>query len=135
MLTIIVAGILEFDWEMLTASARFVRNMFKTEAFAAEVQAETRPGFSNVSEDASDAEWKEYWQDNFRAGWHGVGTAAMLPREWGGVVNTNLTVYGTANVRVVDASVIPFQLGGHPTATVYALAERAASLIVNGTSG
>ncbi|CAK1364352.1 unnamed protein product [Cercospora beticola] len=128
-------GILEFDWEMLTASARFVRNMFKTEAFAAEVQAETRPGFSNVSEDASDAEWKEYWQDNFRAGWHGVGTAAMLPREWGGVVNTNLTVYGTANVRVVDASAIPFQLGGHPTATVYALAERAASLIVNGTSG
>jgi choline dehydrogenase-like flavoprotein len=53
----------------------------------------------------------------------------MLPKELGGVVDSKLRVYGTANVRVVDASIIPIQNGGHPTATIYALAERAADII------
>jgi choline dehydrogenase-like flavoprotein len=53
----------------------------------------------------------------------------MLPRDKGGVVNTDLRVYGTKNVRVVDASVVPFQLCGHLTSTLYAVAEKAADLI------
>ena len=32
---------------------------------------------------------------------HCTGTAAMLPEDLGGVVDTTLTVYGTSNVRVV----------------------------------
>lgn len=53
----------------------------------------------------------------------------MLPRENGGVVNAELKVYGTKNVRVVDASVLPFQLCGHLTSTLYAVAEKASDLI------
>jgi len=53
----------------------------------------------------------------------------MLPKEVGGVVDTSLKVYGTSNVRVVDASVIPFQVCGHLQSTVYAVAERAADII------
>ena len=53
----------------------------------------------------------------------------MLPREKGGVVDTELRVYGTKNVRVVDASVLPFQLSGHLTSTLYAVAEKASDLI------
>lgn len=48
----------------------------------------------------------------------------MMPRELGGVVDHNLIVYGTANVRVVDASVLPTQLCGHLTSTLYAVAEK-----------
>lgn len=53
----------------------------------------------------------------------------MMPRDLGGVVDERLRVYGTGNVRVVDASVMPFQLSGHPTSTLYAIAEKAADMI------
>jgi choline dehydrogenase-like flavoprotein len=53
----------------------------------------------------------------------------MLPREKGGVVSPKLKVYGTKNLRVVDASVLPFQLCGHLTSTLYAVAERASDMI------
>jgi choline dehydrogenase-like flavoprotein len=53
----------------------------------------------------------------------------MLPRNRGGVVSPELKVYGTRNVRVVDASVLPFQLCGHLTSTLYAVAEKAADII------
>ncbi|RAL06167.1 GMC family oxidoreductase [Aspergillus ibericus CBS 121593] len=60
---------------------------------------------------------------------HACGTAAMLPRETGGVVDQELKVYGTENLRVVDASVFPLLPHGNPVATVYAVAERAADII------
>ncbi|KAG6815044.1 hypothetical protein H0H87_005556 [Tephrocybe sp. NHM501043] len=59
---------------------------------------------------------------------HIIGTALLAPREDGGVVDPNLKVYGTKNVFVVDASVIPLQPSAHTQATVYALAEHAATL-------
>lgn len=54
----------------------------------------------------------------------------MMSRDLGGVVDPELRVYGTWNVRVVDASVIPLQISGHLTATLYALAERASDIII-----
>ena len=53
----------------------------------------------------------------------------MAPEHWGGVVDPDLIVHGTSNVRVVDASIFPNQIAAHPTATVYAVAEMAADLI------
>ncbi len=53
----------------------------------------------------------------------------MLPRSLGGVVDNNLQVYGTRNVRVVDASIMPLQVSGHLSASVYAIAEKASDLI------
>lgn len=74
----------------------------------------------------------------------GPGTAAMATRELGGtkpcprfaagclltpgrivgVVDSSLKVYGTTNLRVVDASIIPIQIACHTQATVYAIAEK-----------
>ncbi len=53
----------------------------------------------------------------------------MMPKELGGVVDNKLLVYGTANLRVVDASIMPFQVSGHLTSTLYAIAEKAADII------
>jgi len=56
-----------------------------------------------------------------------------MSRELGGVVDHELRVYGTANVRVVDASVLPTQISGHMTATLYAVSERASDLMKKGS--
>ncbi len=41
-----------------------------------------------------------------------------------GVVDGSLRVHGTANLRVVDASIIPIQMACHTQQTVYAIAEK-----------
>lgn len=55
----------------------------------------------------------------------------MLPREIDGVVDPSLRVYGTANLRVCDASVIPLTPRANPQATVYGVAEHGATIIKN----
>lgn len=64
--------------------------------------------------------------------YHPAGTCAMLPREKGGVVDNKLRVYGTSNVRVVDASVFPTHVQGNIVSCVYAVAEKAADIIKAG---
>ena len=43
---------------------------------------------------------------------------------WPGVVGPDFKVHRTANLRVVDASVIPFTFSVAPLATVFAIAEK-----------
>ncbi|KAJ6085102.1 hypothetical protein N7499_004731 [Penicillium canescens] len=61
--------------------------------------------------------------------YHVSGSCAMMPREDGGVVDSHLRVYGSANIRVVDASIFPLVPRGNIQATVFAVAEKAADLI------
>ncbi|KAI1391700.1 uncharacterized protein F4822DRAFT_193133 [Hypoxylon trugodes] len=56
---------------------------------------------------------------------HLTGGNPMLAKKAGGVVDTNLLVYGTNNVRVVDGSVFPYQPSAHPMGLTYALAVKA----------
>ena len=89
---------------------------------------EVYPGASVSSEDESQIE-------NFVRGGvdtenHHAGTAAMLPQELGGVVDSQLRVYGVNGLRIVDASVMPMIPAAHLQDTVYAIAERAAEFIL-----
>lgn len=55
---------------------------------------------------------KELCKELVLSQWHTSGSCAMTPREDGGVVDAKLKVYGTANVRVMDASVFPLEPRG-----------------------
>ncbi|XP_075156114.1 glucose dehydrogenase [FAD, quinone]-like [Haematobia irritans] len=62
--------------------------------------------------------------------YHQVGTAKMGPstdRE--AVVDARLRVYGIRNLRVVDASIMPNVIAGHPNGPVFMIAEKAADMI------
>ena len=72
---------------------------------------------------------KKYVLDTATAAYHACGSAAMLPREKGGVVDSNLVVYGTENLRIVDASIFPLIPRGNILSSVYAVAEKAAGII------
>ena len=50
---------------------------------------------------------KEFAREFVGPVFHPVGTASMMKREEGGVVNPELKVYGTSNVRVADVSILP----------------------------
>ncbi len=72
---------------------------------------------------------KRYVLDIATTAYHGCGTAAMRPRDRGGVVSPELLVYRTDNLRVVDASIYPLIPRGSMLSSVYAVAEKAADII------
>lgn len=88
-----------------------------------------QPTFDHVPFDPTPSDLDRILRTGVGTEFHASGTAAMMPRELGGVVDSNLTVYGTSNLRVVDASVFPIIPGAHLQAVVYAVAEKAADII------
>ncbi|EMD36325.1 hypothetical protein CERSUDRAFT_84404 [Gelatoporia subvermispora B] len=60
---------------------------------------------------------------------HPVSTARIGTNAENSVVDAMLNVHGVLGLRVVDASVFPTQLSGHPCAVVAAMAERAVELM------
>ncbi|KXH27641.1 hypothetical protein CSAL01_04512 [Colletotrichum salicis] len=60
---------------------------------------------------------------------HSCCTAAMVPKDKGGVVDTEMQVYGIKGLRVVDVSYWPMVLTAAPTATTYASGEKIADII------
>jgi hypothetical protein len=57
-----------------------------------------------------------------------MGTCAMAKRGLHGVVDPSLKVYGTTNLRVVDASIFPMHVAAHLQSTTYAIGEKVSSL-------
>ncbi|KAF9264458.1 alcohol oxidase [Marasmius fiardii PR-910] len=110
------------DMCILVESIKFVRRIFASGEFK-ETTKEVIPDVS------SDEELENFVRRMVQTVFHPIGTASMLPREDGGVVDSDLRVYGTANLRVVDASVMPIHISGHPMLTIYAIAEKAADTI------
>ena len=63
--------------------------------------------------------------------WHAAATCKMgKPSDRLAVVDSAMRVFGTRNLRVMDASVFPFLPPGHPQSTIYALSEKLASEIL-----
>ncbi|KAJ4123178.1 hypothetical protein NW768_009706 [Fusarium equiseti] len=116
----------EYDVRALIEGAKFARKVAETEPLRSVWEAETEPG----PDVKTDEQFREFAVKTVNSFYHPVGTCAMLPKKDGGVVDANLKVYGTKNLRVVDASIIPVQLSGHIQTAVYGIAETAAQKII-----
>jgi choline dehydrogenase len=90
----------EFELLLHSNATKLSRLFFQTPPISGIITAETQPG-SAVSDTNNDTQWQDFVISNVSPVLHPIGTNAMLPREDGGVVDPDLLVYGTTNVRVV----------------------------------
>ena len=117
------------DRTMLLEAMRWMRRHWKNPILARYSPVESVPGEAAQTDDeiieallASEGALTPTFA-------HQVGTCSMSPEEYGGCVGSDLRVYGTEKLSVVDASIIPLIPATHLQATMYAIAEKAADLI------
>ncbi|SYW79692.1 uncharacterized protein UHO2_04335 [Ustilago hordei] len=113
------------DVELMRSGFQLARKIGQTAPLSSLVKAEAAPG----AEVDSDEEWDKFVAKTVQTEYHPSSTCSMLDEGDGGVVDEELRVYGTSNVRVVDASVVPISLSSHLMSATYAIAETAAELI------
>ena len=113
------------DVRAMRAGVRLIRDMYAQGPLAKMIDKEIKPG-PDVS---SDADIDAYLRRSLDLDHHPVGTCAMGVNDEA-VVDPQLRVRGLKGLRVVDASVMPVTIGGHTTAPVMMIAEKAADMIL-----
>ncbi|KAJ4387450.1 hypothetical protein N0V93_008042 [Gnomoniopsis smithogilvyi] len=113
------------DLQLLIEAVKFSRTLRNTAAIQTLQPVEVLPGADVVS----DADLETFVRANLGTLYHPAGSCKMGPKDEGGVVDTELKVYGTSNLRVVDASVFPLLPATHIMTAVYGVAEKAADII------
>ncbi|KAF5552186.1 choline dehydrogenase mitochondrial [Fusarium mexicanum] len=114
------------DVEAVLQTVKYNRKIANTEPMRSIWEDEYEPGLDVKT----DEQIKDYVLRTTLSIFHPSGTCGMLPKTDGGVVDAKLKVYGTENLRVVDASVIPLLISAHIQTAVYGIAEIAAELII-----
>ncbi|KKA31082.1 hypothetical protein TD95_001793 [Thielaviopsis punctulata] len=110
------------DFTMALESFKLNRKIMTQPALAALGVHEAAPFGANVTTDEDLRAALAQVTDPSAA--HECCTAAMMPRELGGVVDPKMKVYGVSGLRVIDVSFWPQILAAAPTATTYATGER-----------
>jgi hypothetical protein len=113
-----------YDIDIMGYGSEFARTLAATSPLSTVMTSEYSPGTAYTGDTLAN-----YTKQNCGTEYHPLGTCAMLPQASGGVVDTNLIVYGSANLRVIDASIMPLHLSAHLMATSYGVAEKGADII------
>jgi len=121
----------EVDFEMMVKSQEFADKICATKPLADVIVGRVYPPASTQDED-TEFDFSDWVRESTITDWHPVGTCSMGGREGikGGVVDDRLRVYGVRGLRVCDASIMPLQIAAHIQATIYAIGEKGASLIL-----
>lgn len=119
----------EFDLTLALYAHRFARRLANTPPLSSIIRSQVWPP---PSETTTDDAIKAWLRRVATTDWHPVGTCAMGGGRGmeTGVVDERLRVYGVRGLRVVDASIMPVQISAHLQATVYAIAEKGAAMVL-----
>jgi choline dehydrogenase len=108
------------DRETMISGVRITVEIAKQRSLAAVIRSKHL-----APDTGSDADIWSFVQQHASTVYHPTSTCAI-----GAVVDPTLKVFGIAGLRVVDASVMPSVVRGNTNATVIAVAEKAADLIL-----
>lgn len=115
----------ETDRRTMRDSVRLVRDIVRQPALDLYRGTEMRPG-AHVRTDAEIDAWIRQTAETI---YHPVGTARMGADDKA-PVDGDLRVRGVANLRVIDASVMPTLIGGNTNAPTIMIAEKAADMLL-----
>ncbi len=113
-----------YDCDVMVAGTKLTRRLMETNAMRPYIVEEYKPGKSM----RSDADVLEFVRQEGVTIFHPVGTCSMGPGP-SDVVDERLRVYGTAGLRVVDASIMPLLVSGNTNAGAIMIGEKAADMI------
>jgi choline dehydrogenase-like flavoprotein len=118
------------DTEILARHLLLIERLFQQPTFTAMIKPKgNRLPRSFPYPISSLEEAKKILPINSATNYHPSSTCSMMREDLGGVVDERLRVYGTKNVRVCDASVLPIIPRGNILTAVYAFAEKAVEII------
>jgi choline dehydrogenase-like flavoprotein len=120
----------QLDTEILARHLRLIERLFHQPTFAAVATSKGKRlprSFPHPISSLEDA--KGILSINAATNYHPSSTCSMMREDLGGVVDGRLTVYGTKNVRICDASVLPIIPLTNILTAVYAFAKKAAEII------
>jgi choline dehydrogenase len=115
------------DIKTMLGGLRLAREIVGARAFAPLRGEEVLPGSKVDTLDQQTA----FLRSATHSAAHPVGTCRIGSDAASAVVDPELRVHGVAGLRIADASVMPSVIGANTNATVLAIAERAAELLIS----
>ena len=120
----------ESDFRLLVKGVNLLRSVGQAKAFEPFRGAEVWPGAQAQGEEAI----SEFIRNTAETLYHPAGTCRMGSDPMA-VVDSRLRVRGVEGLRVVDASVMPALITGHPNAAIMMIAEKSVDLIKETAAG
>ncbi|EKM50948.1 uncharacterized protein PHACADRAFT_212858 [Phanerochaete carnosa HHB-10118-sp] len=117
----------ETDFDLCVHILEYMLQLLRTPPLGLQVKSSLVPSQTLI--DRGTEGFRKYVKEFCGPVYHPVGTAAMMAHEDGGVVDAELRVYGTNNLRIVDVSVLPLEVSCHTQSLAYAIGEKAADML------
>jgi len=121
------------DVAKLVRGSRFCLKIARAEPVASSIDWDYKgtevAKLDMATDKKTDKELEEIVRERTETLYHPVSTCRMAPLEQGGVLDSQLRVYGIQGLRVCDASIFPSIISGHTAGACFAVAERLSTIL------